>query len=106
MITVEDLDRNETPTARKKYDEVFEFGNSPFHCACAGKIDGKMTGAFNFKSTLIGPQNKLEDHIRYKLTCKVFDHMRKMQKRVDARKGKSMGQLREQRAAQRESFIS
>ena len=76
---------------------MFRFGNSPFQCQCTShnKIDGKVTGAFNFKGAKIGPQNNLEDFIRYKLTCKMFEYVRKCSKRVDARKGKNISQLRE-----------
>lgn len=65
-----------------------------------------MTGTFNFKGAIIGPQNTLEDYYRYKLTCKMWEFVRKMQKRVDARKGKNISQLREQKEIQRESFIA
>lgn len=79
MILVSDVDREETPTPRKRYDDMFKFGNSPFNCcAASNKIDSKMTGAFNFIGAKIGPQNSLEDYYRYKLTCKMFEFVRKM----------------------------
>ena len=36
----------------------------------------------------------------------MWEFVRKMQKRVDARKGKNISQLREQKEIQRESFIA
>ena len=56
MILVSDVDREDTPMAKKRYDDMFKFGNSPFQCCVnSNKIDGKMTGAFNFKGAKIGP---------------------------------------------------
>ena len=46
-----------------------------------------MTGAFNFNGAQIGPQNEMEDYIRFKLSCKMFEYVRKCQKRVDSRAG-------------------
>lgn len=105
---IHDEDREDPQIVKKRYDDMFKFGNSPFPCQCisANRIDGKMTGAFNFNGTSIGPKNQMEDYIRFKLTCKMFEYVRKMQKRVDARKGKNISQLREQKEYQRESFIA
>jgi hypothetical protein len=38
MIIVSDVDREETPTVKKRYDDMFKYGNSPFNC-CNNKID-------------------------------------------------------------------
>lgn len=76
MINVTDVDLPEFK--KKRYDDMFKFGNSPFNCHCQQKIDGKMTGAFNFSGAQIGPQNKLEDYYRFKLSCKMFEYVRKM----------------------------
>lgn len=91
MILVHDVDREDELHTQggKRQDDPFEWGYSPFSHGTT-KIDNKMTGAFNFKGAKIGPQNELEDYIRFKLTCKMFEYVRKMQKRVDARKGKSI----------------
>lgn len=42
-VLVQDVDRDDSPTPKKRYDDMFKFGNSPFTCQCIGssKIDGK-----------------------------------------------------------------
>ena len=83
----EDID---TPYNKLFYNDLIK--NSPFPCSCVHsmKMDGRVTGTYNFYGAKIGPTNLLEDQAWFNLSCKMYNVMRKMQKRVEARKGKSL----------------